>query len=121
MIDRIRAFEKTEIAYEIPDDFDFEEFQSKGFKVLGGEHEQEVVVRVHPLLRPQITEQTWHPTQQVAELENGWLRVRFRLAALDEIKTWIQGYAPYIIPEKPKELIKDIAEAFKESLNLLQQ
>ena len=35
-----------------------------------------------------------------------------------EIKTWIQGYAPYIIVDKPKELNKDIVEVFKESLSL---
>jgi len=119
LVDRIRKWGLTDKNYEIPKGFSFEEYASSGFKVLGGVEDQEVVVRVHPILKPQITEQTWHPSQQVEELENGWLRVRFRLGALDEIKTWIQGYAPYIIVEKPKELIKDIAIAFKETLQLL--
>ena len=116
MVDRIREFELTDEKYNIPPDFDFSKYASKGFKALGGEEEYEVVVRVHPVLKPQITEQTWHPSQKVEELKDGWLRVTFRLGALDEIKTWVQGYAPYIIVDKPKELREDIIGSFKKSL-----
>jgi len=119
LIDRIRKWELTDNNYEIPKDFDFEKYSTSGFKVLGGAKEQEVVVRVHPILKPQITEQTWHPTQKVEELTDGWLRVSFKLGALDEVKTWVQGYAPYIIVEKPRELIEDIVGAFKDSLNFI--
>ncbi len=116
LIDRVREWELTEKHYEIPEDFDFEEYSTKGWKVLGGEKEREVVVRVHPILKPQITEQIWHPTQEVEELPDGWLRVSFRLGALEEVKTWVQGYAPYIIVEKPGELINEIRQAFQEAL-----
>ena len=116
IIDRIRKWQLTDNNYEIPDDFDFERYSTSGFKVLGGEKEQEVVVRVHPILKPQITEQTWHPTQKVEELKDGWLRVSFRLGALDEVKTWVQGYAPYIVVEKPKELKDEVYWAFEEAL-----
>lgn len=118
MVDRIRKWELTDSKYKIPPDFNFDQYISSGFKVLGGVEDQEVILRVHPILKPQITEQTWHPSQQVEELEDGWLRVRFRLGALEEIKTWIQGYAPYIIVDKPEELAEDIISAFVESVNL---
>lgn len=118
LVDRIRSWELTDKKYEIPKDFKLEEHTSSGFKVLGGTKDYEVVVRVHPILKPIITEQTWHPSQQVEEIEDGWFRVRFRLGALDEIKVWIQGYSPYVIVEKPDELIDDIIKAFTKSLEV---
>lgn len=116
LVDRIKSFEVTERRYEIDKNFIFDNYTRQGFKALGGMGDYEVVVRVHPLLTPQMTEQTWHPTQKVEKLDDGWLRVSFHLNALDEIKSWVQGYAPYIIVERPPELIEEILEAFKSAI-----
>jgi len=121
LVDRIRKCALSERSYKIDEKFDFEKYASRGFKVKGGGPEREVVVRVHPLLKPQITEQTWHPTQKVEEIGDGWMRVSFRLSALDEIKTWVQGYAPYIVVEKPGELIDQIRRSFEISLGMYEE
>jgi predicted DNA-binding transcriptional regulator YafY len=118
LLDRIREVELTDETFTIPADFDFSQYTTKAFKVLAGDEDFEVVVKVNPLLRPQIMEQQWHPTQKVEELSDGWLKVSFRLSALDEIKTWIQGYAPFIVVEKPPELVEEVVNSFKEAIKL---
>lgn len=120
LLDRIREVTLTDETFTIPADFDFSQYTTKAFKVLAGDEDFEVVVRVDPLLKPQIMEQKWHPTQKVEELADGWLKVSFRLSALDEIKTWIQGYAPFIVVEKPPELVKEVVASFKEAIKLHQ-
>lgn len=118
LLDRIKEVEITDERFTIPSDFDFSQYTSKAFKVLAGKEEFDVVIRVHPLLRPQLTEQKWHPSQKIEELDNGWIKVSFRLGALDEIKTWIQGYAPFMVVEKPPELVKKVVNSFKEALKV---
>lgn len=58
---------------------------------------------------PYIRERQWHSTQQIEELPDGGLILRFENGALGEIKRWVLGYGAHARVLAPPELVQMVA------------
>lgn len=76
----------------------------------------EVVLRFDSDIKPYITRKKWHQSQKEKELKNGQLEVRFKVNGLDEIKTWIYRWLPYVEVVAPKKLKEIIRAELKNAL-----
>ena len=109
VIDRIRLLSLTDEKFELPDDFDLDEYTRHSFKVMRDDLHK-VKIRIKPSWARYIGEKTWHESQKTKKLSDGSLEVKFRVAGLDEIKQWVMslGSEAYVIePEKLKTMVKE--------------
>jgi len=51
-----------------------------------------VLIRFDELAADYIREKRWHPSQQLAELEDGGVQLRLKLSSLAEIQRWILSW-----------------------------
>jgi proteasome accessory factor B len=102
-VERIQSAKLTNRRFEIPPDFNFEEFQKTAFNVIWGEP-QEVKIRFSPSQAPYIRERTWHPSQQIENEARGALILTLKVADMDEVKRWLIGFGSEATVLKPEEL-----------------
>jgi len=108
VIDRIKILRLTEDKFELPDDFDLDEYTRHSFKVMQDEL-YTVKVRITPAWARYIGEKIWHESQQTKKLTDGSLELTFQVAGLDEIKQWIMGFGSeaYVVePERLKDMVR---------------
>jgi len=106
-IDRIHSGMLTNRRFEIPPDFDFEEFQKTAFNVIWGEP-QEVKIRFSPAQAPYIRERTWHPSQRIDPEPDGGIILTFKVADLWEVKFWLIGFGAEAEVLEPAALRDDV-------------
>jgi len=112
-MDRIKNLELTDERFEMPDDFNVDEFMKSSFGVFQGEPVK-VKVWFAPDIAEYIREKIWHETQTVESLSDGAIVFEAEVAGIDEIKFWILKWgakARVIEPESLREAIRVEAEA----------
>ncbi len=110
-LDRIKSLAATDDVFEIPDDFNVEDFMSTGFGVFVGRPEK-VKILFQPEIAGYIEEKTWHATQQTRTIEDGCLELEMEVAATAELKSWILGWGAAATVLSPEPLADSIhAEA----------
>lgn len=108
-VERIASARATNRRFEIPADFDFEEFTQSAFGVIWGEP-HEVKVRFSREQAPYVQERTWHPSQKIEKCADGSIDLSMRVANLWEIKRWLIGWGADAQVLQPKELAQEIEE-----------
>jgi predicted DNA-binding transcriptional regulator YafY len=53
-------------------------------------------------LKLYVSERRWHPTQEISELKDGRLRMRFRVDDMIEVWPWIRSFGEAVKVVKPK-------------------
>jgi len=109
VIDRIKLLSLLDEKFELPDDFDLDEYTRHSFKVMQDEL-YTVKVRITPAWARYIGEKIWHESQRSRKLDDGSLELTFQVAGLDEIKQWIMSLGPEAYIEEPKRL-RDMVKA----------
>ena len=99
----------TNRRFEIPPDFNFDEFQKTAFSVIWGEP-QEVKIRFSSSQAPYIRERTWHPSQQIETCGDGSIILTLKVADLWEVKRWLIGFGAEAEVLLPLELREEIAD-----------
>jgi predicted DNA-binding transcriptional regulator YafY len=112
-MDRIHDLEPTDEPFEVPDDFNVDEFMKSSFGVFHGEP---VRVRVWFAadIAEYIREKVWHETQTIEPLPDGAIVFEAEVAGIAEIKFWILKWgakARVIEPESLRQAIQAEAEA----------
>ena len=107
-VDRIQSAKLTNRRFEIPPDFNFDEFQKTAFNVIWGEP-QEVKIRFSPSQAPYIRERTWHASQRIETEADGGLVLTLKVADLDEVKRWLIGFGAESEVCEPEALRNSIA------------
>jgi proteasome accessory factor B len=90
-VERIQSAKLTNRRFEIPPDFDFDEFQKTAFNVIWGEP-QEVKIRFSQSQAPYILERTWHPSQHIESGPNGSIILTLKVGDLNEVSRWLIGF-----------------------------
>ena len=108
-VERIQSARVTNRRFEIPPEFNFEEFRKTAFNVIWGEP-QEVKVRFSPAQAPYIKERTWHPSQQIETEDDGSIVLTMYVADLDEVKRWLIGFGAEAQVLEPDELAGEIVQ-----------
>ena len=111
---RILEAKPTGQAFVRPHRFSLEKRLRDSFGVLTGRGEFDVLIRFDELVADYIREKLWHPSQQLAELEDGGVQLRLKLSSLAEIQRWILswgGRATVLAPVELAESVKGAARA----------
>ena len=111
-VDRIQSTTLTNRRFEIPPDFNFDEFQKTAFNVIWGEP-QEVKIRFSTSQAPYIRERTWHPSQKIEAQADGSIILTLNVGDLWEVKHWLIGFGAEAQVLEPSTLRKDITDEFK--------
>ncbi len=109
VIDRIKLLSLLDEKFELPDDFDLDEYTRHSFKVMQDEL-YTVKVRITPAWARYIGEKIWHESQKSRKLPDGSLELTFQVAGLDEIKQWIMSLGPEAYVKEPERL-RDMVKA----------
>jgi predicted DNA-binding transcriptional regulator YafY len=108
-VERIQSAKVTNRRFEVPPDFNFEEFKQTAFSMIWGEP-QEVKIRFSPSQAPYIKERTWHASQQTESEPDGSLILSLKVGDLWEVKRWLIGFGAEAEVLLPLELRKEIAD-----------
>ncbi|HLH07022.1 MAG TPA: WYL domain-containing protein, partial [Terriglobales bacterium] len=107
-VERIQSVSITNRRFEIPPDFNFEEFKKTAFNLIWGEP-QEVKIRFSPSQAPYIRERTWHPSQRIEDEVDGSIILTLQVADLWEVKRWLIGFGADAEVLEPGELREEVA------------
>jgi predicted DNA-binding transcriptional regulator YafY len=108
-VERIQSAKLTNRRFEIPSDFNFEEFKKTAFSMIWGEP-REVRIRFSPSQAPYIRERTWHPSQRIETEPDGGVILTLQVADLWEVKHWLIGFGADAAVLRPEELQAEIAD-----------
>jgi len=111
-VDRIRQAELLEERYEIPKDFDLDEYLGPAWGVMRGEAGEpvEVVLQFSPEAGRWAREQRWHPSQEVQEQPDGSILFKLKVAITPEFVNWIMYYGSRVKVLLPESLRKRVEE-----------
>ncbi|MFH2098064.1 MAG: WYL domain-containing protein [Pseudomonadota bacterium] len=112
VLDRLRLLRVTNEFFDMPRDFDLDEYTRSSFKVMKGELHK-VVVRISLEWARWAGEKIWHETQKARKLPNGGLELTFHVAGLEEIRSWVLSLGSEAEVMEPPELIKSILEELR--------
>lgn len=91
-LDRIRALEPTPTFYELPADFDIEDFLGSMFGMFRDKEAFQVKVRFSPWVARFIREDRWHASQQMTDLPDGSLQVDLEVMGLVDVRRWVLSF-----------------------------
>jgi len=108
-IERIEQATVTDEFFEVPDDFDARKLLRDAW-IVTDEEPVEVRLLFHDANAAQrARENRWHTSQQEIDGENGKLELRFRVAGLLEILSWVLGWGSAVEVVAPDELRERVA------------
>jgi predicted DNA-binding transcriptional regulator YafY len=67
----------------------------------------EVVLIFDKEIKPYVLRQKWHESQIEENLDDGKVKISFRINGTDGIKPWIYGWIPYVKIVSPKSLVDE--------------
>jgi len=104
-IERIERAELTREHYEIPPEFNPRQLLENAWGIWYTEGEPvEVTLKFHPRVAHRVRETRWHRSEQVQELEDGYLIWRARVAETQEMLPWLRAWGADCEVLEPKEL-----------------
>jgi len=112
-LDRIKNIEPTDEHFEMPENFNVDDFMKSSFGVFHGEPVR-VKVWFAADIADYIREKTWHETQQIEAQNDGSIIFEAEVAGIDEIKFWVLKWgakARVLEPESLRNSIRAEAEA----------
>lgn len=90
--------------FDLPVDFSADDYLWSSFGIWSKSGSHAVVIRVRPSLVDYVSENIWHPTQEIETQKDGSLLLRFSLSSLDEIAQWILSWGRQVEALDPPEL-----------------
>jgi predicted DNA-binding transcriptional regulator YafY len=107
---RIEEWRVLDRRFEPDTSFSAEQYISRGFLTEVGEEVLNVAIRFDEYQARWIRERRWHPSQEIKDLSDGGLILRFRAGGLDEIKRWVMSYGAHAEVLEPPELRMAVAK-----------
>ena len=112
-LDRIKILHQTKNTFEVPEDFNLEEFMGSSFGVFQGEP-MRIKVWFSADIAGYIKEKIWHESQEIHPQDDGSIIFETEVAGTDEIRFWVMSWgsnAVVLEPESLRDEIKAEAEA----------
>jgi proteasome accessory factor B len=114
---RMQSAKPTGRTFERPQKFSLEKRLRGSFGVHSGEGKFEVVLRFNSRVADFIREKKWHESQQLRELRNGGVELRFQLSSLGEIERWVLSWGGDCVVVQPRELAESVRNAARRILS----
>jgi len=106
-VDRIKALALTDKIFEVPDDFDIDEFMGNSFGAFHGTPE-EVRVLFSADIAEYIKEKIWHESQKLHDNPDGSVLFEANVACTKDFKAWIMRWGADAIVLEPEKLRDEI-------------
>ncbi|HLJ68620.1 MAG TPA: WYL domain-containing protein [Chloroflexota bacterium] len=105
-VDRIDEARLTGEHFRVPDDFDLESYFGATWGVLRGEggEPEDVVLRFSPLGAAWVRDERRHPSQEIEELPDGGITMRFFCTVTHELVRWVLSFGGEASVEEPEQL-----------------
>ena len=115
-LDRIKTIQPTDEPFEMPKDFNIDDFMKSSFGVFHGEP---VRVRIWFAadIAEYIREKTWHETQKIETQKDGSIIFEVEVAGMKEIEFWVLKWgakAKVLAPESLRDEIRSEIEAMRQ-------
>ena len=114
--ERIQDLEITSQTFEPPDDLDIENRIQQAFGITL-EDPMDVKIRFSAWQARYIRQRTWHPSQEIEELDNGEIILSFQASGFYDIKSWILSHGADAEVLEPADLREEIIKELKKNLN----
>jgi predicted DNA-binding transcriptional regulator YafY len=106
-VDRIKMLAITDELFEVPNDFDIDEFLGSGLGAFHGEPEK-VRVLFSADIAEYIKERIWHESQKLHDNPDGSVLFEADIACTKEFKAWILQWGAKAIVLEPEQLRNEI-------------
>lgn len=112
---RISSLRETGRTFELPKDWDPDEYLKRGFGMFRGGSPVRVEVEFDAYQARYARERHFHPTEKRKEMKDGRLRITFETteAALEQVARWIMSYGEHAQALAPEQLKKMIVEQLR--------
>lgn len=117
MVGRIEDWRVLEATFQPDHHFSIAEYMGDAFRTERGGESFEIAIRFEEGQARYIRERTWHPTQNIEELPDGGLVLRFRSSGLGDLKRWVLQYgsqAEVLAPEALRVAVRQEAQKMAE-------
>jgi proteasome accessory factor B len=112
-LNRFVQAKPTDRAFTIPDGFSIDDRIGNAWRMIPGDTDYDVELRLSPNIAENTAETKWHKTQDVEYHDDGSVTFRVTVSGLDEIKWWVLSLGASCEVVKPKELIELVREEAK--------
>jgi predicted DNA-binding transcriptional regulator YafY len=106
-VDRIKKLSLTEEKFEMPDDFDVDDFMRNSFGAFHGKPEK-VRVLFSADIAEYIKEKIWHESQKLYDTPDGSVLFEADVACTRDIKAWVMRWGADAIVLEPEKLRNEI-------------
>lgn len=112
-LQRILGLSLAPETFQPPEPGIVEEGLGRAWGLIADQEEVEVVLRFDAAIAGQVTETTWHPTEQVVREGDGGVVWRARVPGTIEIRRWILSWGSQVEVVAPPELRDEIAATYR--------
>jgi predicted DNA-binding transcriptional regulator YafY len=106
-LDRIKLLHQTKKTFEVPEDFDVEEFVRPSFGIYQGPLTK-VKIRFSPEVAGYVKESIWHESQKITDEKDGSILFEAEVAGTDEIRFWVMNWGSKAEVLEPASLREEI-------------
>jgi predicted DNA-binding transcriptional regulator YafY len=106
-VDRIKMLALTDEIFEVPDDFDIDDFMGNSFGAFRGKPEK-VKVLFSADIAGYIKEKVWHKSQKLFDNPDGSVLFEADMACTKDFKGWIMRWGAKAIVLEPEKLRNEI-------------
>lgn len=114
-MDRIKDFTILDESFDIPEDFSMGDYLQTAFRVMTGKPEV-VKVWFRQSAAQVVKERIWHPTQEIAEQDDGSIIVTLEVPINYEVISWILGFGSAARVLAPESLRVHMRKELERSL-----
>lgn len=114
-VERIRSATLTQDRYEIPADFDPDQWLAHSWGIWSSDTTPTFRVRLRfdPSVSHRVREAVWHRSQELSELPGGGVELAVTVAGIVEIRPWILSWGDGVEVLEPPELREAVANAVR--------
>jgi len=119
-LDRIHEATLLDEVYEIPDDFDIDDYMGGAWGAMRGDaaNTEPIVLQFSPEAARWVAEEAWHSSQKIEYLDDGSILFRLDIAITPEFVNWILYYGSRVEVLEPDHLRQDVLEEHRRAMAL---
>jgi predicted DNA-binding transcriptional regulator YafY len=108
-LQRLRDLKVLEEKGKPPASYHPEHWEANAFGVFAGRNMVSYRLCFSPEIAPYIRERIWHPSQQLKELPDGGVELRFKCGESYEVTAWVASWRTAVAVVEPASLVAELA------------
>lgn len=117
-VTRFKLLKMTDRIAQVPEDFDLKAYLGNAWAVYRGNQSHEVKIHFQKEAAATVIETIWHHTQEVHRNKDGSVILTFRVDGLNEILSWLLGWAGRAKVLKPPKLQQLLVEQHRKAIKM---